>query len=246
MSVFSEMQIRRDCYGHECSRTVDQDVEDLCTYLEVLEAEKEALASGRQACLKCDDLRSLRERIRKLSDSCSGTYSLCEVDDSGKEEWVIKNPTCVSYNYWEACSHRFCGELSLDITRLQPKLSEFMVDISVKKTIDPEILFTATLLKRRLETNVEVSIGEEKAKAQVELLRKKDINITPKAYVSLIKAKVPEPAIGIILKKGVSLYTEGTKVKLKTKSGEYNFEDLACDVTKLDASKISFELKQLG
>jgi len=220
LSILSEQKLRRDSWGHECSSTIDKDVEDLCTYLEVLEDEKDKLSQGYQPCLKCEDLTKLREKIKLASMGCQGQYELCEKDESNREIWKLANPNCFAYEVWEKCLIDFCAGINVNFEAIKSLPNKLIVDIATEEiplsslSIHAEDI-TKTENPIRLNIN-SVEHKDESVKLKIEFSEEKK-NLILNAIVSEVSSDelkivaecldtgLTTAALNIVYQHGISL-----------------------------------------
>lgn len=254
--------IREKRFGHKCEEDICEKVEELTTLTETLETEQKKRLQGVQTCLDCTGLQSLTEQITSITGiNCGLGYELCEVDDTGRESWILKNPNCVSYEDWESASYWLCRELKLDTSLETEKITNLTLAIT-KDVICDTVLVAVNEVLAAKEFNLKINRTTEECKIDFKLLHSEieSCNLDLKTYLQLIDHKVSFDIIKTVYENNLELKVykstkeeqkvdlkvnktsqENSHVKLVTSLGEYKLSELKLDVCKLDIEEKELE-----
>ena len=231
--------IREKRYGHKCEEDICEKTEELTGIIETLESETKKRLQGVQTCLNCTALQSLRERLTSITGiNCGLGYTVCDVDESEKEAWVIKNPRCASYEDWQAASYWFCRELKLDTTLEVEKVCNITLAITKDVICDVVLLAVNTALEsKKLDLRVKRSVDE--CKIDFKLLHTEvDCNLTLKTYLELIDHNISFDVIRTVYENNLELKVDRKEVKLVTLLGDFALEELELDTSCLGIEEL--------
>jgi len=217
-------------------------VEEATSYIDVLQQVMKEKSLGLQPCLNDEDIQCIIEKSIALTGSNCGPApnSYVQVDESQLEEWVLRNPRCVSYQDWERASYYFCDNLEIKLDITPEEMCNLVLEIQTK-SIDPNVLLVAEVYSEVCDLNLKLdSKSDVDCKVEFKLLHEKlDCDIDLKTYIELIECNISFDLIKTVYENKLKLYTtvdkEGNKeVILKTSLNEYPLKSLSLKTELLD------------
>ena len=88
---------------------------DLIKLMNIIKEDYYNTIRGFNKCLSEKEYNSIKDKIIKIT----GVTPIYEYrdnpfDNSNRNKWIAKHPSCVSYQDWEKWSYYLCGKLNID------------------------------------------------------------------------------------------------------------------------------------
>jgi hypothetical protein len=135
-------------------------------------------------------------------------------DESGIDEWLLKNPNCVSFDRWRRVYYKLVHDFRITVTPVVEKQCSFVYSAVIQKELKCDIIVSALKeADKNCEIGVSSKIDQDKCSQQY-IAIKKDSNcgISYKAFEAAISC-------GFTAKSIAKLYGCGAKIKAtKTKN----------------------------
>lgn len=216
----------------EYDSIINEKIDDLIIYSDILRRLKEQLLIGEKPCLTDHEFQLLYEKIINIiGKNCYQEDYDIFTNDSKKEIWLMKNPYCESYESWEKFSHYICKKINLELTVEKEKKKDIVFEIS-RKTIKPEVLLAISAYKTANKLNLKVDRTKEENKIDFKLLTEKvpEANIDFKLYSSLTQKNMSFDVIKTIYESDLEVVVEGNELLLNTPINTYKIDDFSDDI----------------
>jgi hypothetical protein len=132
----STESIKSKLYGYSCDKKADDKIEQLCSYLNVIQCEYRRVSRGAEPCLSAHNMQLLTGKVRRVTASCNiNIIADVDIDKSQETTWVAYNPACVSREKWEClveealecCELRFTSVLIKEETFVERDGVEYLL-----------------------------------------------------------------------------------------------------------------------
>jgi hypothetical protein len=130
----SEAAVNRARWGYPTKTIRPEYSLEMTEEIRALRNYRHALVHKGAPCLCPDEAQQMLERLLNLSDTvCRSTSpdTGVTVDESGMDEYMLTNPTCVPYDSWERSLYRVCPVLNLTVKDVQESAKKFAYDVFV-------------------------------------------------------------------------------------------------------------------
>lgn len=198
-------------------------------------------------CINFKSLQSLIEKIHHLTGiNCKISYLDYHINDSKLEDWILRNPRCISYESWNKWAKLKSKELRIELSS-EITFQKLMLELSLK-TITNEILVVSKVYSDVNELDIKLARKEEdQLLLELNLLLEKvptadiDLSLYRKLYDNNISFDLVREIYENNLELKVEENRTDSKVMLKTSMHTYPLEDIK---TNLPIEELSLELRQ--
>lgn len=236
---YADKYIRQKKYGYECESNFIEKCKKLNSYLNILEKENIKSLLGSKGCLSCESLQSLIEKVIGITGkNCEGGFTTIDIDESEKDQWVLDNFKCVSYEDWEKASYKYCDDLELKLYIEPEEVCKLTLDIK-SNVIKADIFLAAKAFGNVKKYNLKLNRTEEECKLDFKLLHSKvKCDIDLKTYIDLIECNLSFDIIRTVYENNLELKVKTIKNKkdvyLKTALVEIPFDTLYTSVENIE------------
>lgn len=249
LEQLSDNRIKVLYYGYSCDKKAEDKIKILDNYIRVMEDENRKILLGGKACLDCDKLQRLAEKVRYITTSCDLEARRDLVIDKSKlDAWLVKYPFCASYEKWEKFAYRVCGLLNLEVRAERidcevdfeifstEQVCNLVFDIT-REQIPCDIMIAISVYRQACDLDFKISRTEKECRLDFKLLHSEvECDLDFKTYRKLIECNLSYDVIRTVYENGCS-FTIGDSVELVSPLNSYpinafNFTDIP-DVEKL-------------
>lgn len=230
LDSLSQKRAHNKAYGYSFSPEGFLKLDVLTTYLGILEDEYLNISFGGKPCLDCNNLQLLAEKVRKITINCDTSLRRdLKVDNSKENEWISKNPYCVSREKWEELAYRICADFKLEL-----KSTEIVCDISfeiIRKLIPCDIMVSIAVYKQQCDLDLEISRTEEECDIDFEILSQEvECDLDLKMYKTLVENNFSYDIIRTVYENGCTIEVNDSivpaEIHLVTPLKKYPIKDL--------------------
>ena len=165
--------------------------EPLLEYKVLLEEELYNISKGFKRCLKPEQIECLKNNILSITGRLCRvtTYRDITVDDSKKNQWLVKHPYCAVYEDWEKWSHYICGKLNIKF-EVERKSCDFVLEL-VREIIPCDILVYVQAYKKACDIGIKLDLNKDRCKSEFKILvEEHKCDFSFNTYVELKKCNV--------------------------------------------------------
>lgn len=219
----------------------------LSAYLSVLEDLKKAILQKVKYCLDSYRVQSIVEAVNEMipANCYKGSCDTLFVDEIPEDQWILDNPYCAAYEYYERLNYLVCEDISLklDITQkdcdasLVFSVNEIKCDTTLGLSVDQvktcetslllrvepklcEIVPYLNIYQKACDTDLKVNITKVDCEMQHKMLvTKYKCDLSLNQYITLIDCKLTPTFIASVYDCGLSFnvntQTKDCKIQLK-------------------------------
>lgn len=252
LSEINDEILKKLYYGYTCEPEAYDKFEKLNKYMEIMQDYWEKLYYGACPCLRICDIQYIIEKALTIIGMNCDTLPRKDVivNNENEEEWIAKNPYCVSKADWERLTTRICDTIDLrfDIQEQKELACDITFDI-VRNQISCDVLTAIDFYVEACDKGLKVSRTDEECEYDFKLLLEKvpECNIDLKLYKELVDCyNMSFDIIESICSSGLSIDIDREKdcPVIKTQLNSYDITCLAADIK---ATRSDYEfLEQLG
>jgi hypothetical protein len=146
-------------------------------------------------------------------------------DESNMDEWLLKNPKCVSFDRWKRVFYNLCFSPEITVTPIIENKCKFIYSVVSKENDQCEIISKAVIqADKKCAVDYSVKIDEGKCKLEYNaIIKKGECEIEYSAFESAKKCGFTAKSIAALNKCGVSIKSDPSDndcVILTTSAGE--------------------------
>mgnify|MGYP001375962106 CR=1 FL=1 len=146
-------------------------------------------------------------------------------DESNIDDWLLKNPKCVSFDRWKRVFYNLCFAPEITVTPIIEKQCKFIYSVVQKEKDQCEVITKAVVqADKKCSVDYSVKIDENKCKLEYSaLIKKGECTIDYSAFESAKKCGFTAKSITSLNKCGVQIKSDPSNkdcVILTTATGE--------------------------
>lgn len=212
-------QIKTLRYGEQY---IYESYSNLLKLLNIVEEEYNNKKRGFKECLSSKEISLIKDKIMKMVGNLySGNrYRDNPFNDAGRNLWISKHPTCVSYQDWEKWSYYLCDRLNINF-EIKRVTCDFTLELT-RKIIPCNILVYIQAHKQACNLGIKLDVEKERCKAELKILKDESkCDLSLKTYIDLKKCNISFDMVKEVYSCGLKLKTQAEKVTLVTDLNEY-------------------------
>ncbi|MFZ1704461.1 MAG: hypothetical protein WAT79_08935 [Saprospiraceae bacterium] len=194
-----------------------QNIEELLIYKDVLTKLNEGLVLEEKGyvktnCVCPNKFPSIRSSVISIIGNQGVDYYNQEKDESGMDEWLLKNPNCVSFDRWKRVYYKLVPDYKITVTPVAEKECGFIYKVIVdqEKTLDV-VVKALKEADKNCGVKYSASLQEDRCKESFKsIVQESKCDISYKAFVSAMNC-------GFSVKSIQNLYACGVKIKASSK-----------------------------
>lgn len=194
-----------------------QNIEELLIYKDVLTNLNDGLVLEEKGYLKSNCIcpnkfPSIRSSVISIIGTQGVEYYNQEKDESGMDEWLLKNPNCVSFDRWKRVYYKLIPDYKITVTPVEEKECGFIYKVIVDQEKVLDVVIKAIKeADKNCSVKYSVDLTEDKCRESYNaIISEPKCNISYKAFVSARNC-------GFSTKSIQSLYACGAKIKASGK-----------------------------
>ena len=159
-------------------------------------------------CVCPNEFPSLRSKVVSIIGNQKQEFFNEVRDESGIDEWLLKNPNCVSFDRWRRVYYKLVHDFKITVTPIVEKQCSFVYSASVQKEMKLDVIVSALKeADRNCETKVSSKIDQHKCNQQYLAIKKEsNCGISYNAFEAALNC-------GFTVKSIEKLYSCGAKIK---------------------------------
>lgn len=96
-------------WGYSKEKDPLKEIENIIRDVDILDQYERKVRCKTEVCLCPHEINAIIERlISKVNMMCCSSSSRCDliIDESGLDDWILSNPSCIAFSQWEQCMYR--------------------------------------------------------------------------------------------------------------------------------------------
>lgn len=209
-------------------------IEELLIYKDILTKLNDGLmleekGYSKTNCVCPNKFPSIKSKIVSIIGSQGVEYYSQEKDESGVDEWLLKNPNCVSFDRWRRVYYKLVPDYKITVTPVIEKECGFFYRVVVDQEKTLEVIVKAIKeADKNCNVNYLAKLTESKCRESFNAM-----SSDPKCDISY-KAFVSASNCGFSVRSIKSLYACGAKIKASNQKESCiisfnNKEEIVCN-----------------